>query len=87
MVAKTFATALAASAGIMLGASGALAQDTIKIGIVQSLTGQLTAVGKQIMGGVNLYVQQHGNTVGGITHVIDVATGAEHTVDAVGLLP
>jgi hypothetical protein len=28
-----------------------------------------------------------GNTVGGVTHVIDVATGAEHTVDAVGLLP
>ena len=47
-------------------ASGeALAQDTIKIGIVQSLTGQLTAVGKQVMGGVNLYVQQKGNTVAG----------------------
>ena len=38
MVAKTVVTAVAASAGIILGASGALAQDTIKIGIVQSLT-------------------------------------------------
>ena len=65
MVAKTVVTAVAAIAGVALGASSALAQDTIKVGIVQSLTGQLTAVGKQIMGGVNLYVQQHGNTVAG----------------------
>jgi branched-chain amino acid transport system substrate-binding protein len=43
----------------------ASAQDTIKIGIVQSLTGQLTAVGKQIMGGIKLYQQQHGTTVAG----------------------
>jgi branched-chain amino acid transport system substrate-binding protein len=46
-------------------AGGALAQDTIKIGLVQSLTGQLTAVGKQVMGGVKLYQQQHGSTVAG----------------------
>jgi branched-chain amino acid transport system substrate-binding protein len=49
----------------LLAAGHASAQDTIKIGIVQSLTGQLTAVGKQVMGGINLYVQQHGNTVAG----------------------
>src|SRR3954453_558413 len=50
---------------VSLASTGAQAQDTIKIGIVQSLTGQLTAVGKQVMGGINLYVQQHGNTVAG----------------------
>ncbi|MFL4970372.1 MAG: ABC transporter substrate-binding protein [Xanthobacteraceae bacterium] len=60
--------AVVTAAGVLaasLAASGALAQDTIKIGIVQSLTGQLTAVGKQVLGGVNLYVQQKGNTVAG----------------------
>src|SRR5215217_353032 len=60
--------AVVTAAGVLaasFAASGALAQDTIKIGIVQSLTGQLTAVGKQIMGGVNLYVQQKGNTLAG----------------------
>jgi branched-chain amino acid transport system substrate-binding protein len=62
MKAVTASVALAAAA---FAAQAAQAQDTIKIGIVQSLTGQLTAVGKQIMGGVNLYVQQHGNTIAG----------------------
>jgi branched-chain amino acid transport system substrate-binding protein len=52
-------------AAASLAAGGALAQDTIKIGVVQSLTGQLTAVGKQVMGGVKLYQQQHGSTVAG----------------------
>ena len=56
-----FCTVAAAS----FAAGGALAQDTIKIGIVQSLTGQLTAVGKQVIGGVKLYQQQHGSTVAG----------------------
>ena len=58
----------AAAAALLAAASlsqAAQAQDTVKIGIIQSLTGQLTAVGKQVMGGVNLYVQQHGNTVAG----------------------
>ena len=52
-------------AAASFAAGGALAQDTIKIGLVQSLTGQLTAVGKQVMGGVKLYQQQHGTTVAG----------------------
>src|SRR5262245_20051560 len=56
---------VAAVLSAAFASGGAFAQDTIKIGIVQSLTGQLTAVGKQIMGGVNLYMQQHGNTVAG----------------------
>jgi branched-chain amino acid transport system substrate-binding protein len=58
-------TAAAVLAAASLVPHGALAQDTIKIGVVQSLTGQLTAVGKQVMGGVRLYQQQHGSTVAG----------------------
>jgi len=65
MLRRLVVTAAAGLAVASFAAHGALAQDTIKIGIVQSLTGQLTAVGKQVMGGVNLYVQQHGNTVAG----------------------
>jgi len=60
-----FVTAAALAAAASFAARGALAQDTIKIGVVQSLTGQLTAVGKQVMGGVRLYQQQHGSTVAG----------------------
>src|ERR1043166_2980844 len=60
-----FLTAAAVAAAASFAASGALAQDTIKIGVVQSLTGQLTAVGKQVMGAVRLYQQQHGTTVAG----------------------
>ena len=65
MFRRLVVTTAAGLAAASFAAHAALAQDTIKIGIVQSLTGQLTAVGKQVMGGVNLYVQQHGNTVAG----------------------
>src|SRR5215510_10688768 len=58
-------TAAAMLAAASFASADAWAQDTIKIGIVQSLTGQLTAVGKQVMGGVNLYVQEKGSTVAG----------------------
>jgi branched-chain amino acid transport system substrate-binding protein len=65
MLRQHIVTAAAALAAVSFATGGALAQDTVKIGIIQSMTGQLTAVGKQIMGGVNLYVQQKGNTVAG----------------------
>jgi branched-chain amino acid transport system substrate-binding protein len=65
MLRQHIVTAAAALATVSFATGGALAQDTVKIGIIQSMTGQLTAVGKQIMGGVNLYVQQKGNTVAG----------------------
>jgi branched-chain amino acid transport system substrate-binding protein len=65
MLRQRIVTAAAALAAVSFAPGGASAQDTVKIGIIQSMTGQLTAVGKQIMGGVNLYVQQKGNTVAG----------------------
>jgi branched-chain amino acid transport system substrate-binding protein len=65
MLRQHIVTAAAALAAVSFATGGALAQDTVKIGIIQSMTGQLTAVGKQIMGGVNLYIQQKGNTVAG----------------------
>ena len=65
MLRRQVAMAVAVLAVATFPAAEALAQPTIKVGIIQSLTGQLTAVGKQVMGGVNLYVQQHGDTVAG----------------------
>jgi len=60
-------TVLKAAAALALLAlpAGASAQDTVKIGLVHSMTGGLAPVGKQIMAGVRLYMAQHGDTVAG----------------------
>jgi branched-chain amino acid transport system substrate-binding protein len=44
---------------------GAAAQDTVKIGMVMPLTGNLASAGKQVVAGARLYMGQHGNTVAG----------------------
>src|SRR5512143_4311876 len=44
---------------------GAVAQDTVKIGLVLSMTGQQTSTGKQIKAAVDLYMKQHGDKVAG----------------------
>ncbi len=41
------------------------AQETIKIGLVQSMTGGLAAVGKQVVAGAKLYMEQNGDMVAG----------------------
>jgi len=64
MGSKHILAGVALAAGLLAGGP-ASAQDTIKIGLVQSMSGPLSAIGRQIMGGVNLYIQQHGNTVAG----------------------
>jgi len=43
----------------------AWSQDSVKIGLVHSMTGGLAPVGKQVMAGIRLYMQQHGDTVAG----------------------
>ena len=43
----------------------AAAEDTVKVGLVHSMTGVLAPVGKQIMAGVRLYMAEHGDTVAG----------------------
>jgi branched-chain amino acid transport system substrate-binding protein len=43
----------------------AAAEDTVKVGLVHSMTGGLAPVGKQIMAGVRLYMAEHGDTVAG----------------------
>jgi branched-chain amino acid transport system substrate-binding protein len=65
MLRQTFVVGGIAIAAVLPAAGAAVAQDTIKIGLVQSMTGPLAAVGKQVVSAAKLYVQQHGNTVAG----------------------
>jgi len=53
--------------GVALGAAAgdALAEDSVKIGLILPMTGQQTSTGKQIDAAVRLYMQQNGSTVAG----------------------
>jgi branched-chain amino acid transport system substrate-binding protein len=50
---------------MLLSAGSAAAQDVIKVGVVLSMTGTLAPTGRQVMGAMKLYQQQHGDTVAG----------------------
>jgi branched-chain amino acid transport system substrate-binding protein len=64
MLSRYIAIGMALAAGA-LASTGAVAQDTVKIGLVMPLTGGLGPVGKQVTSAAKLYVQQHGATVAG----------------------
>jgi branched-chain amino acid transport system substrate-binding protein len=49
----------------LVAAGGGHAQDVVKIGLVQSMTGPFNTVGKAAVNGARLYIQQHGDTVAG----------------------
>jgi branched-chain amino acid transport system substrate-binding protein len=56
---------LTAAAALAMISPGAVAQDTVKIGLILPMTGQQSSTGKQIDAAVKLYMAQHGNTVAG----------------------
>ena len=58
---------------------GAAAQEPLKIGLIQSLTGSFSMVGKATVSGAQLYVQQHGDVVAGrkIELVVSDATAPD----------
>ncbi len=56
---------IAAAATLALFSSDALAQETVKIGLILPMTGQQASTGKQIDAAVRLYVAQKGNMVAG----------------------
>jgi branched-chain amino acid transport system substrate-binding protein len=58
-------TLIAAIASAVICAGNALAQEPLKVGLVQSLTGPFNTVGKAAVNGAQLYVQQHGDVVAG----------------------
>ena len=61
---KTF-IGLSVVAAAALAAGSANAQGTVKIGVVQSYSGQFADTGTQIDNGIKLYMKQHGDTVAG----------------------
>jgi branched-chain amino acid transport system substrate-binding protein len=54
-----------AALALALSVTSAAAQELLKIGLVQSLTGAFNTVGKAVVNGARLYIQQHGDTVAG----------------------
>jgi branched-chain amino acid transport system substrate-binding protein len=60
LAAASFAVALTA-----IGSLSAVAQDTIKIGLVMPMTGTLAAAGQEVVAGAKLYMAQRGDTVAG----------------------
>src|SRR5436190_14504816 len=61
---KTF-IGLGVVAAAALAAGSANAQGTVKIGVVQSYSGQFADTGTQIDNGIKLYMKEHGDTVAG----------------------
>lgn len=58
--------AATATLAIGLGLSGAAsAQDTVKIGIILPYSGQFADAGAMMQAGIDLYMQEHGDTVAG----------------------
>src|SRR3974377_1677723 len=52
-------------AAIFSFATPAVAENTVKIGLLVPLTGPFTPTGKQLVAGARLYMQQHGDIVAG----------------------
>ena len=65
MLRRTFIAGVIAVTATLPGAGAAMAQDTVKVGIVISMTGPLAAIGRQVVSAAKLYMQQHGDTVAG----------------------
>lgn len=65
MLNRKMMTAMAAVTLGLMAPSGASAQETVKVGLIVSMTGQQASTGKQIKAAVDLYQKEHGNTVAG----------------------
>jgi branched-chain amino acid transport system substrate-binding protein len=55
----------AAAAALLTSADAVSAQEALKVGLVQSMTGAFNATGKAIVNGALLYLKQHGDGVAG----------------------
>jgi branched-chain amino acid transport system substrate-binding protein len=65
MLSKCMTGVIATFAFGALAAGNVLAQDTVKIGLIISMTGQQASTGKQIKAAVDLYMKENGDTVAG----------------------
>jgi branched-chain amino acid transport system substrate-binding protein len=62
---RSYFVAAAVAALSVSAASGAFAQDTVKIGFILPMTGPQQSTGKQEAAAIKLYMAQHGDTVAG----------------------
>jgi branched-chain amino acid transport system substrate-binding protein len=62
---QKFLSGLAGLALALLGVGSANAQDSVKVGLIISYSGQFADTAAQIDNGIKLYVKQHGDTVAG----------------------
>jgi branched-chain amino acid transport system substrate-binding protein len=62
---QKFFIGLAGLALAWLGGGAANAEDTVKIGVIISYSGQFADTGAQMDNGIKLYMKQHGDTVAG----------------------
>jgi branched-chain amino acid transport system substrate-binding protein len=62
---RKYFVAAAVAALSVSAASGAFAQDTVKIGFILPMTGPQQSTGKQEAAAIKLYMAQHGDTVAG----------------------
>ena len=62
---RTSLVGLMSATALLAGAASANAQDTIKIGLVMTLSGQFADAGIQIENGIKTYMKQFGDTVAG----------------------
>ena len=62
---RTFLSATGAAAVTLVLSGAALAQETVKIGLILPMTGPFASTGRQIEAAAKLYMQQQGDTVAG----------------------
>src|ERR671912_2707849 len=62
---RTFLSATGAAAMTLVLSGAALAQETVKIGLILPMTGPFASTGRQIEAAAKLYMQQNGDTVAG----------------------
>ena len=65
MLSRSIARTIAILGMTAAAASGANAQNAVKIGMVMPMTGTLASAGQQVIAGARLYIKQHGDTVAG----------------------
>src|ERR1700754_4391283 len=65
MAMKRIRVGLGCAVALLVGAASAHAQGTVKIGLINVLSGQFADAGIQLDNGVKTYMKQHGDTVAG----------------------
>jgi len=65
MLRRTLLSAAGAAAAMLALSGAAMAQDTLKIGLILPMTGPFASTGRQIEAAAKLYMQQKGDTVAG----------------------